>query len=150
MRKRDLISGSFFFILGIYLIGGGSKLQFGSFSTPKTGFFPVILGVSLIFLSVISIGKALASERSKENHLFFKTNSLKIVFLFSTMIAYGVLVEIVGFLGTTFLWFSSIMLILKSGSPIKAFLYGAFASFACYVLFNILLQGQFPRGFVGI
>lgn len=150
MKILDMISGSAFILLGIYLISEGSKLKVGSFASPKPGFVPVILGFLLIFLSVILVGKSLLSKKFEKDNSFLKANLFKIIPIFMSIIAYGLFIELAGFLITTFLWFSLVMLILKPKSPIKAFFYGAIASSASYILFNILLQGQFPKGFFGI
>jgi putative tricarboxylic transport membrane protein len=146
MNKSAFFSSSFIIAMGTYLVLEGFNLKFGSFSGPKAGFFPVILGGLLIVLA----GILLITTLFKREEGLPPTNLRKILPIFASMIVYGVFVEIAGYLISTFLWFSFFQFLLEPKAPIKALSFGAIASFGSYALFKLLLQGQLPRGLLGI
>jgi len=150
MRKSDLLSGSFFILLGLFFVVEGTKLKFGSFAMPKTGFFPVLLGILLIFLSILLVGSSLFVSQRDNKGFLFRANLPKTLAILGSMIVYALFLERVGYLLMTFLWFSFLMTLLKFGSRLRALFYGAIASGASYALFKIVLQGQLPAGFWGM
>ena len=149
MKKSNLLSGLFFILVGTYLVVEGRELKFGSFEGPQPGFFPVILGVLMILLSVVLIVVSLLGEEKRKNS-FSKANLIKVSIILGSMVACGPVMELVGYLITIFLWFSFVMLMIDPRSPIKAFFYGAIASPASYVLFKLVLQQNLPAGFLGV
>lgn len=64
-RRRDLIAGLIFLLLGAGVCVGGSRLGFGSFHAPEPGFFPWLGGLTLVGLSAALLVQAGCRAQSR-------------------------------------------------------------------------------------
>lgn len=95
IRNPDRWSAAALALLGIYLLYEASSMTFGSISRPGTGFFPIVLAVALLALSVALLVR---SWRGTETFSVEIPDRLDhILVTLAMMIAYGALLEFVGF-----------------------------------------------------
>jgi hypothetical protein len=150
-EKQEMISSVILLIISGFTCFGASRLQIGSFDNPGSGFFPLVLGMivgflSLLMLATTKFGKGVAEEERK---LWSGPGRKKVLYLLIALIFYGLLLETLGYTFTTFLLFISL---LGGVYPQRWYVVigGAlFASIGSYVIFQVGLMVQLPRGFLG-
>lgn len=150
-EKQEVISSLILLSISILTCFGASRLQIGSFDNPGSGFFPLVLGVIIGFLSLLMLastkfGKGVAEEEPK---LWSGPGRKKVLYLLIALIFYGLLLETLGYTLTTFFLF---IFLLGGIYPQKWYVVigGAlFASIGSYAIFQLGLMVQLPRGFLG-
>jgi len=153
MGRKDLISSSVWLLAGLFItIMSLSSLKIGTVRNPGPGFFPLIVGMVLTFLSLMILLRAIftkTEENRNISELWANLNWPKMFYAIGILVIYPIVLEIVGFLLTTFL----VLTLLCIGIEPKKWGLGiglSFVSSACsYLLFDRILQVQLPRGFLG-
>jgi putative tricarboxylic transport membrane protein len=154
MNMRDVVGSAFWILVGLFFCIKSIAYGFLYEGAPGPGFLPLLGGVTLIFLGLIVFVTALKKAGS-EKHLqdkFFPENFSfkKIILTVLALIVYIAVLEYVGFLLTTFFF---MLFLFRAIEPKKWALAIAFsvliASFS-YILFQLLLKVQLPRGIWGI
>lgn len=153
MGRRDLISSLVWLLAGLFItIKSLSSLRLGTVKNPGPGFFPLILGILLSFLSLaILIGAifAKAEENRSLSKLWAGLNWPKMFYAIGILLIYPITLDMVGFLLTTFL----VLTLLCIGIEPKKWKLGIglsfFSSVCSYLLFDRILQVQLPRGLLG-
>lgn len=151
MKKSELIGALFLFVFGGIGCFEALKLEIGTISNPKTGFFPFLLAVGLLLISGVLIIKSLSmrEEKSDDTPGFWEGVPLKkILLVVGGMVLYGFLLEPLGYLIATTLL---IAFLFKVARPqrwrwLSVFVWSAGISIITYVLFKVWLQVQFPVG----
>ena len=64
MKSSDLISVIFWLVVGLLLSLWSTRYQIGSLAQPGPGFYPLGLGVLLIFFSLILLGQGTRSSQA--------------------------------------------------------------------------------------
>jgi len=153
MGSRDRISAIVLLTLSVMVCIGALGYGLGTFSTPGTGFFPFLLGILIGFLSILMLAHAKRGEEVKESA---KSpwpgieGRKKVLAIVAALGGYGFLLEKLGYSLTTFLLF---VLLLKGIQPQKWYLamgVALLASLGSYALFQVGLQVELPRGFLGM
>jgi putative tricarboxylic transport membrane protein len=150
-RNRDVISSIFCIGVGIIFCAGSIKYGDIRAGFPNAGFFPFMGGGVLILLSSIQLFGIFRTDRKaqedKSEAFFPQHDSLKrIMITLAILFFYCVALVYVGFLIATFLF---MVLLLRCIEPQRwtVILITAFLTSICsYILFEILLKAQFPRG----
>jgi putative tricarboxylic transport membrane protein len=144
----DRVSGVILLILGMIIFWEGRKVPLGSISAPGPRFFPMILGVFVLLLSLLLLiprGK----ERGGESVFVWTAILRRLVPVFVGMMAYVFLLETLGFLIAGVLLMTFLFLMISSQKWPVAFL-GAFISIGlAYLLFGVLMKSNLPRGPLG-
>ncbi len=151
MKKHDLYGGVFWLVIAAFVSGMGLKFGLGSIGYPGPGFFPFLVGLILLGLSVGILLMGLKERRAAEGNFaqwpFFRKN---VFFILAILFAYAFSLEYVGYVvGSFFLllylfkvpgaqkwWFSTLMTVAMVAMT--------------YYVFGVLLQAQFPKGVLNI
>jgi multisubunit Na+/H+ antiporter MnhB subunit len=143
----ELIFNIVLMILGGIIIGMSLKLGFGTLKKPGTGLIPLSAGL-IIFVSAILLiiprGKAKASEP-----LFTKQEIKTYSLMTLVFIGWIVTMPFLGYILGTFLstyFFSKIM---RLPGWLKPFLLSLGTTLFCYLLFDVWLYMDLPRGILG-
>ena len=153
MKSKDRVSGITLLILSILICIGASGFHMGSLSNPGTGLVPFLLGVIIGVLSLIMLTQTFIEKRtSQENDLSQNKvrSKIKPFLILFALLAYGLLLSALGHTITTFLLF---VFLLRMITPHRwsVVIGGALlASVGSYVLFQLALNVQLPRGILGI
>jgi presenilin-like A22 family membrane protease len=153
MKASDRVSSIVLLILSLLVCLGASRLHIGSFKHPGSGFVPFLLGTVIGFLSLLILIKSTFGKRDikGEPKLWSSAEGVKKVFyVLVGLVSYGLLLERLGHLITTFLLF---ILLLRGINPQKWYItiLGAlFASVGSYAIFQLGLKVQLPKGFWGM
>ena len=146
-KKPDYKSGTFFLILGLGVCLFSWKIGLGSPAKPGPGFLPFLAGLLLAALSFILVVQVLFSWTlpTWETKIQWKN----ILSVLAAMVAYGLLLDQIGFVLVTFAFVVLLMKVIEPQSWKRAILGGAISSIASYLLFETLLKSQLPRSFLG-
>ncbi len=146
-RKPDYKSGILFLALGLAVCYFSWKIGLGSPAKPGPGFMPFLAGLLLAALSFALVVQVLLSWTVPT----WKTNIQwkNILAVLATMIAYGLLLEKIGFVLVTLGFVILLMKVIEPQSWKRAVLGGMISSMASYLLFETFLKSQLPRSFLG-
>ena len=147
-----IISGIFWLIVGIVFSIWATRYQIGSLTQPGPAIFPLLLGLLLIFLSLISLRQTKRSSVCNQTAKPFSSKSHlgKVIYTILVLLSSTFLFEKIGYLATLFL----LMVLLLRGSKLlswKIIIFIAFFTvFGVYIVFVLMLNQPLPRGILGI
>ena len=143
MRREGYV-GAFFCFTSALFCYGALKLGVGEFGRPGPGFFPLLTGLIVGSLSLVMMLRAM--RRSVPGDRPEKLITARTALGLASLIAFGILVEKVGFFVCSFLF---ITLVLRAnGARNWRFLF-FFAVLVCvtvFLFFNVLLEARLPLG----
>lgn len=146
-KKPDYKSGIFFLIMGLGVCFFSWKIGLGSPAKPGPGFLPFLAGLLLAALSFVLVVQVLFSWTMPTWEA--KIQWKNILSVLAAMVAYGLLLDQIGFVLVTFAFVVLLMKVIEPQSWKRAILGGAISSIASYLLFETLLKSQLPRSFLG-
>ncbi len=145
-RYTSLLLGAF----GLYVAFEGWRLELGTFQQPKAGFMVFWAGLVLFGLSTILFLNALLRRGQEETKSLWQgVGWQKGAKVMGALFVYALVFRWAGFLISTFLL---LLFLLKGIEPQKWHVAAviAVATIAfCYLVFVVLLEGQFPAGLLG-
>ncbi len=150
MRKRGKLSSFVWLSFAIFILVESIRLPLGSWRDPGAGFLPLWSGILLALLSLIDYGQSRRKEDSPSEEPGVSGPRLKnLLWVVAALFGYSIFLEILGFLLTTFLL---LLILLRAGEPQKwtvALGGSVTASLLSYVLFEVWLKTQLPKGIFG-
>jgi putative tricarboxylic transport membrane protein len=148
MRTTDQWSSLFWLLAGIGITLGSLKYGFGNLQAPGAGFITFFAGAVLSFLSVGLFFSSLRSERLRKGVgiLWEGLEVGKVIYVFFLLVAYALVLKPLGFLITTF-GLLCLLLKVKAAYPLlKVILISLLVTTGAYLLFQVWLKVQLPRG----
>ena len=148
MKHSDLIVKIIWLVIGLLLSVGAYLYPIGSIVQPGSGFFPFIMGLLLIFLSLILLlsgrAKNATSNSQEAQPLFGKWKEVGFTILIMLLATF--FFEMLGYLITLFLL--TFILMFKSRTlNWKKILFITIGSVAgIYIVFVLLLKQNLPVG----
>ena len=144
-QRTDRISGLIVFFLGIAILWQGRHLSIGTPRAPGSGFFPMLLAVLLMILSLFLVIPKNAEERSS----FSARHLGRVSMVFVALLVYFAFLEYLGFVIMSFLLMAFCFIRVARQKWYFA-LFWAFVSIGlAYLLFDVLLKSSLPRGVFG-
>ena len=151
MKKSRLVINIVWILFSIAVCLESWRLDAGSLRSPGPGFLPFIAGGLLGLLAMISFIQTLKEKASQENSfLSFGENLIKVGFLTGSLIVYVFLLNILGFLIGTFLLLLFLFRIVEPLRWRTVFLASLITLGAVYLLFDVFLGAQLPKGILGL
>jgi putative tricarboxylic transport membrane protein len=127
-----------------------SKLPFGSFATPGAGFLPFSVGVLMFLLSLILFIQSFSSkEEERRKALWAKGGTGRVLLILLSLVLYGLFLEKLGFILTTFLLMGFLLLAIGKVRKSVVVLLSLISSLGCYGVFQVWLNVQLPKGIFG-
>ena len=127
------------------------RLDPGNLHSPGPGFLPFIAAVLLGILAVIAFIQTLKEKASQDKgFLSFGDYLIKVGFLTGALIVYVLLLNVLGFLLGTFLL---LLLLFRIVEPLRwrtVLMASLITLGAVYLLFNVFLGTQLPKGVLGL
>jgi putative tricarboxylic transport membrane protein len=151
MRRSDIAAGLILLGFAGIILLQSLGLPFGSIRTPHTGFFPLVLAVLLLLLSLLLLAQAL---RQSENgtHLW-QVNAegwKRIGFILGAMIGFALVLEGLGYLLSTFILMVFLLRVFEPQRWIVVITVAFSTALISYVIFASLLGIPLPAGILGI
>ena len=148
------MGGVIWLVLGIGLCIGSIELGLGKIRTPGSGLLPFLSGIALAVLGVILISstfsKGLGEDKKEVDQKAGRRVNWDLlrlpVFTFLTLMGYILLLEPLGFLFTTFF---SLFFLFKIADPkrwVIPLLSAVITVTLSYLIFEVWLRCQLPRG----
>jgi len=146
IKKRNVIGAFFFMAMGLAFALGSMKYGSLRSGIPNAGFFPLLGGIILIVLSLMLLIPVLKNKEYQRNENFFpqKDSWKRLLIVTAILFFYGVVLEHVGFLMTTFVFMIAILRFIESPGWMTI-LFTSFATTGtCYLIFKVLLKIPLP------
>ena len=151
MGKIDRMSGIFWFIFGVIVIIESYRLGLGTLRRPGPGFLFFWVGIFLAIMSFVISLRAWAGRKSGgvPESIFGGKSVSKIVLVLASIFLYAFFLEGLGFLPVTLLLFLFLLGAMERKGFVFTILTSIAVTVAAYLIFEILLQSQLPRGLLG-
>lgn len=147
MKKWNYIISVLMLVIGagIVVLSSKFKIKFGA-GDPGAGFWPMILGVLIILLSIILLLSSMANKSRLEEKTFtIATDANKRVYLIMGVVTvFCVILYIMGFYIAAALFVPAVMYLLEVRNLKKIIVTTVLTLLAIYVVFGILLQITLP------
>lgn len=149
MRKFDTISGLFLFLVSVAICAGSLRLDVGTPNAPGSGFFPLVTGLVLAAFSIVILVQA-RKEPDKPVRFWEPGANRKGIYLsFLFILIYALLLEWVGFVVTTIVFFILMSRFVCGHTWRTAILFSTVTAFTTYVVFAYVLHAPLPTGVLG-
>ncbi len=153
-NKKEFISSACLLALGLCLFSGSIRLSVWTRFGPQEGFFPLVIALIIIALSLLTLSKSLIFTPVGEKRNLLEEQEKNVVSIFKVsayailMLLYWVLMERIGFLITSGLFlFLVLKYIEKKGWKITIWI-GSASILISYLLFVYFLKVPLPKGFI--
>jgi putative tricarboxylic transport membrane protein len=169
MKKNEFAVGIILFIFGVATIILSLRMEIGSIRSIGTGFFPLLLGILLMILSLVYILKLFIiykksqikiesnAKKNMNNKIkpagFFNNipeGSRNTLFSFIIMILAAFFINILGYLLTSFLLMTAFLRLLGIKKLYLLLIISVITASSSYLLFVKILKIALPKGFIGI
>jgi len=151
MKKYDRVSSlvwlSFAFYIGIESL----RLPLGSWRDPGAGFLPLGAGICLAILSLTAFFQARSRVEEKTRKGWYSQEKWKsLLLILAVLFGYALFLDFLGFLISTFLLLVMLFRFVEPQRWVVSIGGSALAAIASYVIFEIWLKTQLPKGILGI
>lgn len=149
---KDLASGLFLLAFGGLLASQSVPLSLWTRGGPEAGFFPFIIALLIIAFSLVVIGYSLGFSEAQKDEKKLEaegedpTGLLRVLAYAILMLAYGLLVETLGFLITSAVLLLLILKLLERQNWKRTIVVGLSSILIGYFLFKHLLGVPLPAG----
>ena len=150
--KKGLIAISII-LMGFSLLGmiEASKLERTMKMGVGIGFLPFWMCAIIGVLAIILLVKVLRGKISDaDKPVFPKENMPRVLFMAILLLAYLAVVETIGYVWATFLFFVAMIFILERSRILGGLFYGAVFTSILYAIFKLWLKSPLPSGPFGI
>lgn len=131
---------------------GGLKLGFGSFQQPQAGFMPFLAGLLLGFLALLDLASGFIDrwkEEKEDKKIWSEINWGKLLLTMALLFVYTFLSSTLGFVIATILLFLYLFRMMEPRPWWIVLLASLTTTGLFYLVFQIGLESQLPRGFWG-
>ncbi len=148
MRNPDQWSSLFWFLAGLGITLGSLKYGFGTLQAPGAGFITFFAGAVLSLLSVALFLSSLKSERVRKGVgvLWEGLEVGKVIYVLFLLVAYTLILKHLGFLISTFGLLCLLFRVKATYHLMKVILMSLLITSGAYLLFQVWLKVQLPRG----
>ena len=129
--------------VGLVFVWQAARLDLGGIGLPGPGFFPLLMGASLVAFATM-IGMHLLRDRAEASDVEFGHRDVLIVL--GALIAVPLLIEPLGAYATLGLFGAVLLLLIARVSVVLSGIAAAIAMVACWFFFQVLLGLQLPEG----
>ena len=151
MRKGLIISCVLLTVLSVYGIVESSRLERTMTMGIGIAFLPFTMslaigGLSIAFLVNILRGRVEIADKP----IFQPDGRIRICVVFLLLVGYVFLIEVLGYVPSTFLYLAATIIFLRRERIVSALLMSVGLTFFLYAIFRLWLKSPLPTGFLGI
>lgn len=140
-------SSLFLFFFSIFICFESYRLDLGTLSAPGPGLFPFGGGLILGFLSLLEMLKPSVDESKPERG--GRKGGYRIALVLFALTAYGLVLERLGFLVATFGLFIFFLKVVVPQKWPRVLVSALLSTLISYLVFEVWLKTQLPRGIFG-
>jgi hypothetical protein len=145
MKNQDRLSSLFFVVFSILILSQALKLPFGTINHPDSGFFPAIIAVLLLSLSLALLGKSLFNGTEKPVEWGHSYTGIGLTV--ATTVLYAFFINFLGYLLCTLLAGIILMKAVQKRSWRIAFFFSILFSAISYFGFK-MVGVLLPQGII--
>ena len=149
MRRHDLISSTIWFFTGLFILLYAPQFDLGTASMPGPGLMSFLAGILICIFSALTFMEAYFNKKGKTEMLWGNIQFRKLIFVSLSLLIYTFFLDIIGFLICTFFLIFFLIYFVGSESWLKSILGAGLTSFLSYLLFDVWLKAQLPKGIFG-
>ncbi len=151
MKKFDLISSAFWLVVGFLICEESYRIHLGNFRSPGPGFLPFGAGIVLGGLALIIMLKSLRKTFGQKKAFWEERNRWpKVAMTLILIFVYGLLLDTLGFLLTTFLIMGFLFRGIEPQRWRTVIAGAVLSALGSYLIFQVWLDVELPKGFLGI
>ncbi len=151
-KRTGMSEGIFWIVIGGIVCLLALQYGLGSFRAPAPGFVAFLsgiliggIGAIMVLSKSISLGRERKAAASTGMSIFLGSVG-RLIYTMAFLIAYAVLMEPLGYLVSTFLAMFGLFFEWKKKNLFWSFFFSVAASLVSYLVFEIWLHCQLPRG----
>jgi hypothetical protein len=146
INRKDATSALVLLALSLFICFGSLyTLAYGNYHRPGPAFLPFWTGVLIGLMSLGLLVKSIWLDGGPGKK-FFQGSFRKPLFVLLALIAYGLLLVILGYFICNFLFMTFMILLMEKKKWYVALGSGLITALAFYVVFSVWLQVPLPRG----
>jgi len=151
MRNTDRSSSLFWLVVGIGIAISSLKYGFGTLHEPGPGFITFFAGTILIILSLALFLSSFWDHKDRIgfHNLWAGLEPGKVLYVIVLLIAYTFLLKPMGFLISTFILLFLLFRVKGTYRLKTIFLISFLVTVGSYIIFEIWLKAQLPKGVFG-
>jgi putative tricarboxylic transport membrane protein len=150
MKNNDQRSSLFWVAVGLAIAFYSRKYGLGHLSSPGPGFLPFLTGLAITGLALVVFSQQFFKPgREKIRDLWQKKNWPTVLMVLGILVLYTLLFNFLGFILDTFLLIAFLLRVIEPMSWIKVLGGATGAAGGSYVIFELWLKAQLPKGFLG-
>jgi len=151
MRNTDRSSGLFWLAVGIVIAISSLKYGLGTLHEPGPGFITFFAGSILALLSLSLFFSSLRDQKDQGGFqsLWVGLKPLKVLYVIVLLVAYTFSVKPIGFLISTFLLLFLLFRVKGTYRLKTILLMSLLVTVGSYIVFEIWLKAQLPKGILG-
>jgi len=151
MRNTDRSSGLFWLAVGIVIAISSLKYGLGTLHEPGPGFITFFAGSILALLSLSLFFSSLRDQKDQGGFqsLWVGLEPLKVLYVIVLLVAYTFSVKPIGFLISTFLLLFLLFRVKGTYRLKTILLMSLLVTVGSYIVFEIWLKAQLPKGILG-
>lgn len=152
MGKADRYSAFVWFVFSLLASYQSYRLGMGSLHQPGPGFVFFWTAIIVAMLSLAVVIKSFVEktgEERKEERVFAMKGVRKVTLVVTALLLYALLIERVGFVILTFLLLIFLLKAIEKKPWLLTLLVGVTVTAVSYLLFEVALQSQLPKGLLG-
>lgn len=151
MRNTDRSSSLFWLVVGIGIAISSLKYGFGTLHEPGPGFITFFAGAILTLLSLSLFFSSLRDQKDRSGfqNLWAGLEPGKVLYVTVLLVAYTFLLKPIGFLISTFILLFLLFRVKGTYRLKTIFLISFLVTVGSYIIFEIWLKAQLPKGILG-
>ncbi len=151
MKSRDFLSSIFWILFSLAVVNLTSRLSFGSLHEPGPGFFPLLTSLVILGLSLAVLIRSLLQGRPRMTGIGAELlkSLVKVSPVLILLFLYAVLLDTLGFLIVTFLLIFLLLEVIYRQKWWVGLITALAGSLGSYLIFQVWLQSQLPKGLLG-
>ena len=151
MKNTDRSSSLFWLVVGIGIAISSLKYGFGTLHEPGPGFITFFAGAILTLLSLSLFFSSLRDQKDRSGfqNLWAGLEPGKVLYVTVLLVAYTFLLKPIGFLISTFILLFLLFRVKGTYRLKTTFLISFLVTVGSYIIFEIWLKAQLPKGVFG-
>ena len=151
MKKYDIYCGLFWLVMALFVsVTSLLKFGLGTFRYPGPGFFPFLVGLLLLFLSIGIIGTGMKERVKSLDFREWPSFHKNILTILLVLFAYAFSLESLGYVLGSFLLFLYLFKFPAGKRWWVSMGLSVLVVSITYYFFGVLLKTQFPKGILNI
>ena len=148
--NNDQVSSGIWFFIGLTICLASLQYKLGALSSPSSGFLPFLSGSAISFFSIVGFIHATIRKNKGEvwDSLLHAVRWKKALIIIISLFAYGLLLGSIGFFLCTLLFIGFLLRVVVPQRWSLVIGGSVLITVASYVVFEVLLKAQMPKGFL--